>query len=406
MNQIVIAGAGQAGCWAAKTLRQYDYDGKVVLLGDEPYPPYDRPPLSKKVLVGDAEIESTWYLSPEELAALDIEFEPGVRVEEIDRTARKLTLGAGASLEYDRLILTTGARPRELVLPGSTGAPIHYLRGIDDCLALRDELLPDRRIIVVGGGLIGLEVAAAARKLGCEAVVIEVANRVLARVLGPEVSRFVTDMHLAHGVEVITGVMPERIETGADGCRIICQDGTTVEGSAIVAGIGVIPNSELAERAGLNTGGGIHVDEFTRTEDAAIHAAGDVTNHFNSRLGRRLRLETWQNAQNQAAAAAKIICGREEPYADTPWGWSDQYDCNLQMLGIPDSFDNPVIRGNPDDGTFSLFYLKDGKVNAMAAVSAVRDVAVSRRLIGAGIAVDAVRLSDVDVPMKDLLEPT
>ncbi|NNE23747.1 MAG: FAD-dependent oxidoreductase [Rhizobiales bacterium] len=403
MNQVVIVGAGQAGCWAAKTLRQYDFTGKVILLGDEPHPPYDRPPLSKKVLVGDAEPETTWYLSLDELAGLDIDFRPGLKAVSIDRTAQQLDIEGAAGLSYDKLIVATGARPRLLNVPGSEQAPIYYLRGIDDCLALQKALVPGRRIIVVGGGLIGLEVAAAARKLGCEAVVMEVAERVLARVAGPEVSRFVTDMHKGHGVDVVCGVMPDKIETGAQGCRIACKDGTLVEGDVIVAGIGVIPNSELASAAGLACEGGIWVDEFTRTEDANIHAAGDVTNHINPRLGRRMRLETWQNAQNQAIAAAKIICGREEPYDDTPWGWSDQYDCNLQMLGIPDSFDDAVMRGNPDDGAFSLFYLRDGKVNAMAAINAVRDVAVSRRLVASGTLVDAGMLADVEVPMKQLM---
>ncbi len=404
MKQVVIVGAGQAGCWAAKTLRQYDFDGKIILFGDEPYPPYDRPPLSKTVLVGDAAPETTWYLTPDELAGIDIDFRPGLKATRIDRAGRRLELQGAAALDYDKLILTTGARVRELPTPGAAEAPIYYLRGIDDCLALQKALVPGRRIIVVGGGLIGLEVAAAARKLGCEAVVVEIADRVLARVAGPEVSRFITAMHEEHGAEIKCGVMPEAIDTGASGCRIRCKDGIEFEGDAIVAGIGVIPNTELAETAGLAAEGGIWVDEFTRSEDANIHAAGDVTNHMNPRLGRRVRLETWQNAQNQAIAAAKVICGREEPYADTPWGWSDQYDCNLQMLGIPDTFDDAVMRGKPDEGAFSLYYLSGGRVSAMAAVNAVRDVAVSRRLVAGGIEVDAAKLADIERPMKELLK--
>ncbi len=406
MRQIVIVGAGQAGCWAAKTLRQFDFDGRIVLLGEELHPPYDRPPLSKSVLVGEASPESTRYLSHDDLKGLEIEFEPGAKVTHVDRVDRSVGVAGTGSLSYDKLILTMGARVRPLVLPGSEEAPIHYLRSIEDCIALHDVLVPGKRVIVVGGGLIGLEVAAAARKLGAEATVIEVAERVLARVAGPEVSAFITDVHRGRGVEVLCGVMPERIETGSDGCRIVCEDGPVVEGDAIVAGIGVIPNTGLAEAAGLRCEGGIWVDEFTRTEDPDIHAAGDVTNHINLALGgRRIRLETWQNAQNQAAAAAKIICGREEPYCDTPWGWSDQYDCNLQMLSIPDTFAAPIMRGRPDNGAFSLFYMKDGKVIAMAAVNAVRDVAVSRRLVAGGIPVDVARLADPDQPMKELLRP-
>ena len=301
MSQVVIIGAGQAGCWAAKTLRQYDFEGEIILLGDEPHPPYDRPPLSKAVLIGDAEPDSTWYLSPEELSGLNIDFRPDVTATSIDRSAKTVSVEGGDAIGYDKLILTMGARVRELNTPGAEDAPILYLRDMRDCLALQGELNAGRRVIVVGGGLIGLEVAAAARKLGCKVVVVEVADRVLARVAGPEVSEFVTKMHEGHGVKVMCGVMPARIETGPQGCRIICEDGTVAEGDIIVAGIGVIPNSELANAAGLKTEGGIWVDEFTRTEDPDIHAAGDVTNHVNPYpRAQRVRLETWQNAQNQA----------------------------------------------------------------------------------------------------------
>jgi 3-phenylpropionate/trans-cinnamate dioxygenase ferredoxin reductase subunit len=403
VSRVVIVGAGQAGCWAAKGLRQYDFAGEVILLGDEPYPPYDRPPLSKAVLLGDVEPRATWYLSPEELAEMGVDFRPGVRVDAINRADRTLELAGGESLGYNRLILATGARVRELKLPDSDGAPILYLRSMDDCLHLKTVLKPGAKVIVVGGGLIGLEVAAAARKLGAEAAVVEVAERVMARVVGPEISAHYEAMHRSHGVDVLCGVMPERIDSGADGCRLVCGD-VSVEGTAIVAGIGVIPNSELAATAGLETEGGIWVDEYTRTADPAIHAAGDVTNHYHPGFGRRMRMETWQNAQNQGMAAGKIIAGREEPYNDTPWGWSDQYGVNLQMLGIPETFDGAIMRGRPEDGSFSLYYLKDGRLDAMAAVDAVRDVAVSRRLLAMKTELDPAALADTSVEMKSLMK--
>ena len=403
INRVVIVGAGQAGCWAAKGLRQYDFTGEVLLIGDEQLPPYDRPPLSKSVLYGEADPQSTWFLSPQELAEMNVDFRPRIEVTAIDRAAHKLETASGEAISYDKLILTTGARPRQLTLPGSDDAPLYYLRGMDDCLALQSELKPGRKIIVVGGGLIGLEVAAAARKMGADAAVVEVADRVMARVVGPEISAHYEAMHREHGVEVFTGVMPERIDNGSDSCRLVCGD-VSVEGTAIVAGIGVIPNCELASAAGLETEGGIWVDEFTRTSDRDIHSAGDVTNHYHPSFGRRMRMETWQNAQNQGMAAGKIIAGREDAYNDTPWGWSDQYGVNLQMLGIPDTFDNAIVRGQPEDGAFSVFYLKDGKLNAMAAVNAVRDVAVSRRLLAMGTEIDTAVLADPAIEMKTLMK--
>ena len=403
-GNIVVLGAGQAGYWLVKTLRQKDYKGPITLLGDEPHPPYDRPPLSKQVLTGEVEPQSTWFITPDELAALAVEFRPGVRATAIDREARVVTTSPGAAVGYDHLVIATGARARRLDLPGEEAAPVFYLRSMKDCLALREVMTGGRRIIVVGGGLIGLEVAAAGVTRGCEVTIVEAADRVMARVVGPEISRFYEALHRDRGATIATGRMPVSIAADGGGCAVEFADGTRVAGDAIVAGIGAVPDDAIARDAGLATDNGILVDEFGRTGDSRISAVGDVTNHFNPLLGRRIRLECWQNAQNQAIAVAQTLCGDGAAYAETPWGWSDQYGINLQMLGAPDSFEDGLMRGDPGQGSFSMFYLKAGRIHAMAAVGAGRDVSVSRRLIARDIEVDAERLVDAATPLKSLLQ--
>jgi 3-phenylpropionate/trans-cinnamate dioxygenase ferredoxin reductase subunit len=402
-KSIVIVGAGQAGFWAARTLRTQGYDGRLVIVGNEPHPPYERPPLSKQVLKGDAEPPSAWLATPEQLTALTIEFLAERTANVLDREGQRVELSDGTFIGYDRLLLTTGARPRRLQLPGDSDAPVFYLRDIGDSLALRAELAPGKRVLIVGGGLIGLEVAAAAVARGASVTVIEAAARLMARVVGPEVSAFVENLHRRHRTTILTGAWPERIERDGAACRLICRDGRVGEGDIVVIGIGIVPNAELAAAAGLKVDDGLWVDEFCRTEDPRIWAAGDVSNHANPLLGRRLRLETWQNAQNQAITAARNMLGAAAPYAEVPWGWSDQFDVNLQLLGAAASFDNAVTRGDPGSGSFSVFYLDEDRLAGMSAVNAPKDIAVARRLMAAGGRVDARRLADSSVPLRSLL---
>jgi NADPH-dependent 2,4-dienoyl-CoA reductase/sulfur reductase-like enzyme len=285
-----------------------------------------------------------------------------------------------------RLLLAMGSRPRRLNLPGETDAPVFYLRDIADALALRERLASGRRLIVIGGGLIGLEVAAAAVAHGCAVTVIEVADRLMARVVGPEISAHFAQLHQARGTEILTGRIPERIEASEDRCRVVCRDGGSCGGDLAVIGCGVIPNAELAAAAGLKVENGLWVDEFCRTDDPNIWAAGDVTNHLNPVLGRRLRLETWQNAQNQAIAAARNMVGDPQPYAEIPWGWSDQLGSNLQVLGVPTSFHQAVTRGDPASGSFTVFYIDGEKIAGVNAVNAPKDIAVARRLMAGDMA--------------------
>ena len=403
VKTIVIVGAGQAGYWGAHALRKHGYDGRILLVGSEPHPPYERPPLSKQVLKGEAEPPSAWLTTPEKLAELKVELLPERTATALDRQGRQVELQDGTRIGYDRLLLTTGSRPRRLNLPGERAAPVFYLRDIADSLALRERLVAGRHLIVIGGGLIGLEVAAAAVARGCVVTVIEVADRLMARVVGPEISAHFAQLHRARGTEILTARIPERIETSSRGCRVIFRDGGSRDGDLVVIGCGVIPNAEMAHAAGLKVENGLWVDEFCRSDDPHVWAAGDVTNHFNPLLGRRLRLETWQNAQNQAIAAARNMCGDPQPYAEVPWGWSDQLGVNLQSLGVPKSFDEAVARGDPASGSFTLFYLEGDKIAGVNALNAPKDIAVARRLMAAGKSVDRNLLGDTSVALRSLL---
>ena len=359
-----IIGTGQAGGWTAKTLRDEGFEGRVVLIGEEPFPPYERPPLSKEVLLGDAEEAST-YLWPEgTLEGQDVELKLGARVAKIDRAAKSIAFDDGDTQSYDRLMIATGARVRRLDIPGADLDGVHYLRDIADTRAIRAGLSGDGRVLVIGGGWIGLEVAAAARKSGAEVTVVEAAERLCGRALTPELSAYVHEAHAAQGVDIRCDTGVERLEGNGAVARAVLSDGSALDISMAVIGVGVVPNSELAADAGIDVDNGIVVDELCRTSDPDVFAAGDVTNHPNPLLDRRIRLESWENAQNQAIAAAKAMLDKGEAYGEIPWFWSDQYDMNIQLVGLPAAWDEAVTRGDPASGQFIVFYLKDGRSTA------------------------------------------
>jgi 3-phenylpropionate/trans-cinnamate dioxygenase ferredoxin reductase subunit len=401
---IVIVGAGQAGGRAAETLRAEGFAGRIVMVGEESYPPYERPPLSKKVLLGADEPESTYLHDDDYWGEHRIEPRLGVRVEAIDREAGQVVLADGEALAYDRLLLATGARARRLDLAGAGPGEVLYLRGIDDALALRARLVPGAAVAVVGGGYIGLEVAAAARQRDCRVVVIEAQEVAMQRVVAPEIGRFLTEVHAQAGVDIRTGVGVTGLG-GSEGARTVqCSDGSEVAADVVVVGVGALPNTGLAEAAGLEVDNGIVVNELGRTSDERIFAAGDVTNHPNALLGRRIRLESWQNAQNQAIVVARAMLGAEEPYAEVPWFWSDQYDLNLQMVGMPEAWDRLVLRGDPASRQFSAFYLQGDRMVGANAVNNARDIRPARQLIAEGRAVDAGVLADEGAPLRRLLK--
>jgi 3-phenylpropionate/trans-cinnamate dioxygenase ferredoxin reductase subunit len=398
----VIIGAGQAGGTVAATLRQLGYRGSITIVGDERWPPYERPPLSKALLQGTVEIAKTFLRPATFYPAQDIVLLTGRQVRAIDRAERLLRLDEGDPLAYDQLVIATGARARRLSVPGSDGRSIHVLRDIDDTLALRAALVPPSRLLIVGGGFIGLEIAASARALGVAVTVIEQASGLMGRVLPAAVASYLAGVHASRGVDIRTGVALLGFVARADGGVVAQTSSGPVEADVVAVGIGSIPNTELAEAAGLRVDDGVLVDEFGRTSDERIWAAGDVTRHFNPLLGRHVRLESWKNAQNQAIAVAKAIAGQAVPYAELPWLWSDQYELNLQLAGLPLGGEQLVWRGLPEEGRFSVFGLA-GQTPAFAiTVNQPREMRFAQQLITRGAAIDPARLADVGTPLQRL----
>lgn len=390
MRSIVIIGAGQAGGWIGKTLRDQRFLGKIVLVGDELHPPYERPPLSKDVLLGSRSPESAYLWPLSKFTELDIDLMLGCRATSIDRAKKIVTLANGQALPYDCLVLTTGSRVRKLNTPGAELQGIHYMRGIDDTLAIRQSLIPGSRILVVGGGWIGLEIAAAARQRGLDVVLVEASDQLCARVLPPGLARYLQQLHEDRGVRILleTTVTAFRGEKRLEFAEI--SDGSKIAVESAVIGVGVLPNVEIASEAGLETKNGVAVDAFGRTSDNSIYAAGDVANQPDG-AGNRMRLESWSNAQNQGIAVAKAILGVDASYRDVPYFWSDQYDTQLQILGLFGNYDDIVVRGN-DKNRFVSFYMNGNKIIAVAGFNSGQDVAVARRLMQKKIPVDRQRL--------------
>lgn len=403
MDTVAIIGAGQAGGWAAQTLRQEGFLGRIVLLGDEAHPPHERPPLSKAVLSGHAPPDSTRLQQPEAFEALALDWRPDTRATRIDRAARRLDVAGGEAVPYDKLILCTGGRARPLNVPGAEAVAVHTLRTIDDALALAPKLAPGRRVVVIGGGWIGLEVAATARQKGADVVVVEAQRRLCERTVPSAMSEHLLVLHRSHGTRILLGAAIEGLSVGADGSRLVSlADGDVLACDVVVAGVGMLPNDELARDAGLACEGGVLVDAQCRTSDPDIFAAGDVAVAPSPWAGRRVRLESWQNAQDQGIAAARAALGQAVDYQPLPWFWSDQYAMNLQIVGFPSATHRLVVRGEPASGSFLLFYLDGDVVQAALGPNAAKDLRFARRLIEQRRPVDAGRLADTTVPMARL----
>ncbi len=400
---IIIVGAGHAAGQLVASLRLEGFEGSIRVIGDEPYPPYQRPPLSKQYLSGEMELEQVYFKPLEFYETAKAELSLGVRVECIDRAAKTIELSDGTTASYDKLVLTTGTRVRTLPLPGADLEGVHYLRTIDDTDAIGGNIHAGTRVVICGGGYIGLEVAAAATKKGANVTVLEMADRVMNRVVAPEVSAYYEALHAGKGVDIRCNVKVSGFEGTEKVERVTCDGGESFDADLVVVGVGVIPNTELAETAGLACDNGILVDECARTEDPDILAAGDCTNHPNGIYGINIRLESVQNAVDQAAAVANAICGNPTPYAAVPWFWSDQYDVKLQIVGLSQGYDRAVMRGNPDDDSFSVFYLKDGKLLAVDAINSPREYMMGRRLIAAGASPDPEKIKNTDVSVKELV---
>lgn len=401
MNEtIAIVGAGHAAGQAAVSLRQYGHTGPIVLIGEEPYLPYQRPPLSKKFLAGELELERLYVKPPQFYADKDVELRLGARVASIEVGARRLRLADGGHVAWDRLLLTLGSRVREMRVPGVDLAGVHYLRTIDDVHAIQPGFVAGRKLVVVGGGYIGLEVAAIARTHGLEVTVVEMAERLLARVVCPEVSAYYQALHEAAGVRLLLNTSVDGFAGNGLVNQVVTGAGE-LEADLVIIGIGIVPVTDIAEAAGLACDDGICVDAHARSSQADIFAAGDCTRHPNAILGRQLRLESVHNALEQARTAAASLCGEDKPYDQVPWFWSDQYDTKLQIAGLSADYDQVILRGDPATGSFSACYLREGRLQAVDAINSPRDFMQAKKLLAELPVMDPTRLADPDVPLPE-----
>ena len=403
-GRIVIVGAGHAGGSAAAFLRQFGWKGPITLVGEEPYLPYQRPPLSKTWLKGEADAASVALRPQAFYQTNNVALRLGVAATAIDREHRSVRLSSGESLDYDELILATGARPRALPVSGQDFGGVLDLRGIADADRIKAALIAGSRLVVIGGGYIGLEVAASARAIGATVTVIEREARILARVASPTLSSFFHSAHEAQGVRVLCGASVAAIEGAGDratGVRL--GDGTQLPCDAVLVGIGAGPDDTLARDAGIDCDNGVVVDLAARTSDPHIHAIGDCTNRPLPLYDRRFRLESVPNALEQAKQAAADLCGRPPPAPEVPWFWSDQYDIRLQIAGLPFDATDEAVRGDPASGRFAVFHLSlDGTLQAVEAVNAPAEFMGGKAMIGRRKKVVADRLRDVSISMQEL----
>lgn len=408
---LVIVGAGQAGGELAVAARQGGFAGRIVLVGEESHLPYQRPPLSKAYLTGALVREGLFPKHAAAYAKAGVELELGKRVTHIDRRARQVVLSDGGGLSYTKLALACGGRPRPLKLPGLAKAQqpanLHYLRTIDDVDRIRAQFHSGLRLAIIGGGYIGLEVAAVANKLGLHVTVLEAMPRVLARVTAPIVSDFYEAVHRQAGVDIRVDTVVRELEFDASGDAVralVCADGSRVDADVVIVGIGLIPNTELAEDAALTVDNGVVVDEYCRTSDPDIFAIGDCANHPSATYGRRLRLESVPNALEQARTVASVLAGKPKPYSSVPWFWSDQYDLKLQMTGLSEGYEEAVLRGSIESRCFTVFYLREGRVIAADLVNRANEFMLAKRLVGEHLQQRPAALADESRPLIEIIE--
>ncbi|NBU25229.1 MAG: pyridine nucleotide-disulfide oxidoreductase, partial [Gammaproteobacteria bacterium] len=398
----VIVGSSVAAVRAAETLRQSGHEGTITVIGAESVMPYDKPPLSKKYLSGELPLERLLLRHRPFYDEHRVSLRLGQRATAIDREARLVGLADGTALPYDALVLATGAQPRRLTLPGADLAGVHYLRGVADADALRGAMRPGARAVIIGGGYIGLEVAATLRHAGLEVTVLEMADRVMGRVVAEPVSRWFEARHAEHGVRIVLGARLLGLQRDAAGrVRAVETAAGAVDADLVVVGVGVLPADGLARDAGLACDNGITVDERCRTDDPAVYAIGDCSNHPSVHYGGRLRLESVDNAVEQGNTAAASLLGIDARHERVPWFWSDQYEHKLVIVGLSQGHDRTVLRGDPAGTSFSCCYLRDGELVAIDTINLPRDHLAARKLIPARLRPDPAKLADASVALKD-----
>ncbi|MGV6806858.1 MAG: NAD(P)/FAD-dependent oxidoreductase [bacterium] len=401
----IIIGGSHAAAQLAPSLRQSGWQGKITIISEEPFLPYHRPPLSKAYLDGSIGLEQVQIRPEQFYEKNDIDLLLGSSVTAIDRESKTVTLHDGGTVPYTKLALTTGAKVRKLSIPGAELEGVHYLRDMGDVHQIKHFIGEGKSAVIIGGGYIGLETAASLRKLGMDVTILEAMPRVLERVTTAEVSAFYTRVHREEGVKIITGAAVEHLSGSEHVQAVVCGDGTELPADLVVIGVGVIPATELAEAAGLETNNGIVVDEFARTSDPDIVAAGDCTFHYNPIYDRELRLESVQNATDQAKVAARTLCGNLERYNALPWFWSDQFDLKLQIAGLSQGYDQVVIRGNTESGrSFSAFYFANGKLLAVDSVNRPKDYMLTRKALTEGKSISPEQVSDESLDLKELFQ--
>ena len=403
-SRCIIIGASHAAAQLAPTLRQQGWTGSISMISNEYFLPYHRPPLSKDYLAGAKNAEQILIRPATIYNKCDIGITMGVTAATIDRRNKQLQLEDGMTMDYDKLVLTTGARVRKIDIPGVDLDGVFYLRDLNDAQQIKLFTGDNKRAVIIGGGYIGLETASALRKLGMQVTVLEAMPRILQRVTAPEVAAFYARIHKEEGVEIVADVQAISISGDKQVQSVQCHNGTEYKADLVIIGVGVIPNTALAEQAGLTIDNGIVVDEYARTSDENILAAGDCTSHYNPVYQRHLRLESVQNALDQATVAASTICGNLKPYSALPWFWSDQYDLKLQIAGLSQGYTDVVVRGDIEGSrSFAAFYMREGKLLAVDAVNRPQDFMFGKRLILQGNQLDPEQLADDSLPLKTLI---
>ena len=403
MENLVIIGAGQSAIQCITSLKKEGYLGSITLVGEEEHLPYQRPPLSKGFLEDSINKERLYFKKLEFFTENKIQLQLGNTAEKVDTKNKLVFLKDGADLSYDKLIFATGSRVRRLDFPGNDLESIHYLRGLDDAESIKEDLKISKDLVVIGAGYIGLEVAAIAAKNNISVTVVEMADRVMNRTVDPQISEYYLKLHENNGVTFKFNTSLEQIKGSSKPEYVICSDGTEFKADTVIIGAGIMPNTEIAEEAGIDCDNGISVDEFGLTSHKGIYACGDCTNHPNKLLGKKLRLESVHNAMEQAKTVAGSINGNPSEYSQIPWFWSDQYDHKLQIVGLSGSHDKVAMRGDTDDAKFMLFYTKGDELLAVDSINNPKEFLICRKLVANKVKIKPEMISDPTTNLNDLI---